>query len=69
MKIITDKNKALTAVKRDNWTLQFASKELRNDREVVLEAFKRNNEALDYASEELRKEIRQKTQQFINNLK
>ena len=56
-------------VAEDGRDLRFASEELRGDREVVLEAFKRHNEALDYASEELQNEIRQKIEDFINNLK
>ena len=56
MKIITDKNEALSAVRQDGRALKFASDELRNDREVVLRAVVKNKYkwALQYASEELR---------------
>ena len=57
MKIITNKKEALKAVKQNGWALEFASDELKNDREVVLEAVKEKGSAgfaLEYASEELK---------------
>ena len=67
--MITDKNEALIVVRQNGYALEYASEELRNDREVVLEAVKQDDWALRYASDELQNEIRQKIQQFINNLK
>jgi hypothetical protein len=44
----------LLAIERDGHVLQYASAELRKDREVVLAASKRNGYALQWASAELR---------------
>ena len=44
----------MEAVRQDGAALQFASRELRGDREVALEAVKQNGLALESASEELR---------------
>ena len=41
-------------MKQNGRALEYASKELKNDKEVVLEAMKQNWCALKYASEELR---------------
>ena len=52
-KKIKEKSQILTLVKQDRWALYYASKELRNNREVVLTAVKKDGIALRYASEEL----------------
>lgn len=44
----------LQAVKLAPWVLEYASDELRNDKEVVLEAVKLNGHAFKYASDELK---------------
>lgn len=41
------------AVKRDGFQLQYASEELKNDKEIVLKAIQSNKEAIQYASEEM----------------
>jgi hypothetical protein len=41
-------------VERNGLNLQFASEELKNDKEIVLKAIKSNKEAIQYASEELK---------------
>jgi len=43
----------LAAVAADGYALQFASAELKRDREVVLVAVAQNGNALNYASSEL----------------
>ncbi|KAG2374728.1 hypothetical protein C9374_010472 [Naegleria lovaniensis] len=52
--MIRDGNFVLQQVKHDGFALEYASQELRNDREIVLEAVKQNGFALEYASQELR---------------
>ena len=49
-----NKEEVLEAVKNYGPELQYASEELRADREVALAAVKNNGDALEYASEELR---------------
>jgi hypothetical protein len=44
----------LEAVKQNGRALQFASVELKNDKEVVLEAVKNDGHAFEYASDELK---------------
>jgi hypothetical protein len=44
----------MEAVKQNGWALEYASEELKRDREVVMEAVKQEGTALQYASEELR---------------
>jgi predicted RNA-binding protein (virulence factor B family) len=44
----------LKAVKQNGDSLQYASEELKNDKEVVLEAVKQYGRSLLYASEELK---------------
>ena len=39
----------MTAVKESDWALEFASDELRNDKEIVLVAVKQNKDAIKYA--------------------
>ena len=47
----------LTAIKqKSGWQLQYASEEIKKDREVVLAAVKKNGYALTYASDELKKD-------------
>ena len=43
----------MAAVKHDWRQLQYASAELKDDREIVMEAVKQNGRALSYASAEL----------------
>jgi hypothetical protein len=43
-------------VKQDGYALEYASEELRNDRDFMLAAVKQYGYALAYASEELRKD-------------
>ena len=43
----------MEAVKQNGRALEFASKELRGDKEVVMKAVKQNGDALMYASKEL----------------
>ena len=57
MKIITDKNEALIAVRQAGYALRYASEELRNDKDVVLTAVKQSHYALQYASNGLQKAI------------
>jgi hypothetical protein len=42
------------AVKHDGYALQFASEDLKNDRELVLAAVNRSSQALSFSSERLR---------------
>lgn len=51
------KNEVLEAVKIRGYALEFASEELRGDREVVLEAIKKNVFMFEYTSYDLRSEI------------
>ena len=51
------KAEVLEAVERNGWALEFASEELRGDRDVVLAAVKQDWRALNYLSDELRMEI------------
>jgi len=51
------KAEVLEAVRRDGSELQYASEELRNDREVVLEATRWNASALRYAGDDLLREV------------
>ena len=46
----------LQAVKQDGFLLEFASNELKDDKEVVLEATKQNPCVIYYASEELKED-------------
>ena len=48
-------------LRKNGLALKYASKEIKNDKEMVLLAVKSNGNALEYASEEL-----QKDQQIIN---
>ena len=54
MKVITNKNEILQAVKTDRYALRYASEELKNDKEIVLTAVKNNGYALAFASERLK---------------
>ena len=45
---------ALAAVKQNGLALEYASDELKCDREIVLAAVKQTSHALEYASEELK---------------
>ena len=54
MKVITNKNEILQAVKTDRYALRYASDELQNDKEVVLTAVENDGYALFHASEELK---------------
>ena len=51
------KAEVLEAVKQDGYALEYASEELRGDREVVLAAVKQNGRALEQASFKLQFEI------------
>ena len=51
-----DKEVVLKAVKKNGFSLKYASEELKKDKEVVLEAVKQNGHSLQYASEELKKD-------------
>lgn len=53
---LSQKEKAIEAVRLDGKTLEVLPEHLRNDREVVLEAVKQNGMSLEYASEELKKD-------------
>ena len=44
----------LEAVKNDGYALDYASEELKADRQIVLEVVKNKGDALEYASEELK---------------
>ena len=57
MKIITDKNKALIAVKQDGLALEYASDRLRDNPEIVKIAVKQDGFALEYASDRLQGDI------------
>jgi hypothetical protein len=46
------------------YALQYASEELRGDREVVLAAVKQDGDALQYASQKLRREKKQRPDLF-----
>lgn len=46
----------LEAVKRDGSLLEYASEELKNDKEVVLGAIKNNKNSFQYASEKLKRD-------------
>jgi len=52
------KEEVLEAVKQNGLALEYASKELQNDRDVVLAAVKQCGEALRYASDELKSELK-----------
>ena len=58
-KLISDHQFMLEAVKQDGRALEYASEELRGDREVVLEAVKQDEfgSTLQYASPELRGDL------------
>ena len=58
----------LDAVQQNGFLLQYASYELRNDKEVAKVAVDQNGDALEYASYELRIAI-VGYQNLINNLK
>ena len=45
----------MEAVKRNVEALQYASEELKGDREVVMKAVRQRGEALEHSSEELNK--------------
>ena len=47
-------HETLEAVKQNGHALQYASSELKGDKEVVLEAVKQNGNALDHVSSELK---------------
>ena len=49
-----NKNDALKAVKQNGLALEYASDELKNDKEVVLAAVKQYGRALEYASDRLK---------------
>ena len=51
-----EQSESLT-VKSDGHALQYASEELKNDKEVVMEAVKSDWVALEYAPKELKKDI------------
>ena len=51
------KEEVLEAVKQDGYALEYASEELRGDREVVLAAVKQNGRALEQASFKLQFEM------------
>ena len=67
MKIITDKNEALIAVKQNGYALQYVSDRLRDDPEIVKIAVRQYGEALKYVSDRLRNNI--ELRKLINNLK
>ena len=46
----------MTAVKNHAWALDYASKELKDDKEVVLAAVKNNRVAIQMASKKLQKD-------------
>jgi len=50
-----NKDAVLAAVSNHDWTLQYASDDLKNDKDVVLAAVSRNGVVLNYALEELKK--------------
>ncbi len=54
MKIVYDKNVALSMVSKNGYQLKHLSEELRNDKEVVITAAYNNGGSLIYASEELK---------------
>ena len=54
---LKNKNEVLKAIKNDGLLLEYASPELRNDREVVLTAIQNNDWALEFASDELKKDF------------
>ena len=47
----------MAAVAQNGWALQFASEELKNDKEFVLAAVAQDARALKYASDKLKKEM------------
>ena len=49
-----NKEEVLKELEKNGWTLEFAGKELKRDREVVMVAIKNNGLALEYASERLK---------------
>ena len=53
MKVITNKNGILESIKQFGFSLEYASDELKNDREIVLEAIKNDSWNLQFASERL----------------
>ena len=56
-KLITDKEIAIEAIKKScGYVLEYASDDLKKDRDVVLEAVKKNGGALQYASNDLKKD-------------
>lgn len=55
-KIITDKETALTAVKRHGWVLQYIDESLKNDKEVVLASVRQFGLALQYADRFLKRD-------------
>ena len=58
------------AVKNSGKALQFASNEVRNDKEVVLEAMEQDNDALEFASDEVKIELLLETEkaEYVNAL-
>ena len=62
------KDFVLKAVKNNNWALNYASKELKNDKEVVLEAIKKSGHSLTFASEKLRDDKEFVLEAVKNNL-
>ena len=56
------------AVKNSGKALQFASNEVRNDKEVVLEAIEQDNNALKFASNEVKTELLLEKAEFVNAL-
>jgi len=55
METITDKDKALKAVKDNGVLLEYASARLRDNDQIVSEAVKQDECALEYASPRLQK--------------
>ena len=58
MKIITNREELLEAIKKLCFTLEYASEELKNDKEIVLTAVKKSGLALKYASERLKLKLK-----------
>lgn len=65
MKIITDKNEALIAVKQDGLSLMYTSERLQDNEKIVKIAVSQNGEALEYASDRLRDDV--ELQKLTNN--
>ena len=52
--IITEKEKAILAVKNDGFALEYASDELKADKEVVMAAVQNDGHAFKFASEAMK---------------